>query len=62
MVVLEIRFKSRVTLCSDFPSEAMFWIKEVEMVGSLDEFGSSRPIAGKNFPNFEMLDAKIPSA
>ena len=48
--------------CSDFPSEAMPWIKEVEMVDSLDEFKSSRSTAGKNFPNFRMLDARIASA
>ena len=30
------RFKNQVTTCSDFPSEAMLWIKEVEMVDSLD--------------------------
>ena len=48
-----------MTTCSDFPSEAMLWIKEVEMVDSLDEFKSSRSVAGKNFPNFEMPDAKI---
>ena len=34
----------------------------MEMVDSLDELKSSRSIAGKNFPNFEMLDAKIASA
>ena len=28
----------RVIPCSDFPSEAMWWIKEVEMVDSLEEF------------------------
>ena len=32
------------------------------MVDSLDEFKSSRSVCGKNFPNFEMLDAKIASA
>ena len=32
------------------------------MVDSLDEFTSSRSIEGKDFPNFEMLDAKIASA
>ena len=58
----KIRFKRKVTNCSDFPSDAMLWIKEVEMVASLDEFKSSRLIAGKNFPKFEMLDAKIASA
>ena len=58
----KIRFKNQVTTCSDHPSEAMLWIKEVEMVDSLDELKSSRSVAGKNFPNWEMLDAKIASA
>ena len=49
-----------MTTCSDCPSEAMLWIKEV--VDSLDELKSSRSAIGKNFPNFEMLDAKIASA
>ena len=40
----------------------MLWIKEVEMVDSLTELKSSRPVRGKDFPNFEMLDAKIASA
>ena len=48
--------------CSDFPSEAMLWIKEVEMVDSVDEFRSARSIAGKNYPSLDMLDAKIASA
>ena len=48
--------------CSDFPSDAMLWIKEVEMVDSLDELKSSRSGCGKDFPNFEMLDAEIASA
>ena len=34
----------------------------MEMVDSLEELKSSRSVCGKNFPNFEMLDAKIPSA
>ena len=57
-----IRFKNPVAICSDFPSEAMLWIKEVEMVDSLEQLKSSRSASGKNFPNFEMLDAKIASA
>ena len=61
-VVWRIRFKNQVIACSDFPSEAMLWIGEVEMVDSLDELKSSRSVSGKNFPNFEMLDAKIASA
>ena len=48
-----------MTNCSDFPSDAMLCIKEVEMVDSLDE--SSRSVCGNGFPNFEMLDAKIAS-
>ena len=61
-LVWKIRFKNQVTTCSDCPSEAMLWIKEVEMVDSLKELKSSRTVSGKNFPNFEMLDAKIASA
>ena len=34
----------------------------MEMVDSVDELKSSRSVAGKNFPNFETLDAKIASA
>ena len=59
---LMIRFRNLVTTCSDFPSEAMLWIKEVEMVDSMEEFKSSRSVAGNNFTNFEMSDAKIASA
>ena len=33
----KIRNKTRVSSCSDFPSEAMLWIKEVEMVASVDK-------------------------
>ena len=61
-LVWKFRFKNQVTSCSDFPSEAMLWIKEVEMVGSLDELKSPRSVYGKDFPNFEMLDAKIAPA
>ena len=46
------------TTCSDIPSDAMLWI----IVDSLEELKSSRSVSGKNFPNFEMLDAKIASA
>ena len=60
-LVWKIRFKNQMTTCSDFPSDAMLWIKEVEIVDSLEELKSSRSVSGKNFPNFEMLDAKIAS-
>ena len=49
-------------LHSHFPSEAKLWVKEVEMVDSVVDFKSSRSIAGKNFPNLELLDARIASA
>ena len=34
----KIRFKTEVCTCSQFPTEAMHWIKEVEMVDSVDDF------------------------
>ena len=49
LLVWKIRFKNQVTTCSDFPSEAMLCIEEVEMVGSVDELKSSRSVSGKNF-------------
>ena len=58
----KIRFKNQATTCSDFPSDAMLWIKEVEMVDSLEELLSSRSVSGNNFTKFEMLDARIASA
>ena len=52
-LVWKTRFKTQVSNGSDFPSEAMLWIKKVEMVDSLDELESSRSVIGKDFPNFE---------
>ena len=40
----------------------MLWIKEVEMVESVDDLKSSRSIRGTHGPDFEVLDAKIASA
>ena len=40
----------------------MHWIKEVEMVDSVDDFKSSSSIRGISMPNFEVLDARIASA
>ena len=54
-------FKTQVSNGSDFPSDAMLWIKEVEMVDSLDGLKSSRSVYGKDLSDFEMLDAKIAS-
>ena len=58
----KIRFKTEVCTCSQFPTEAMLWIKEVEMVDSVDDFKSSSSIRGISMPNFELLDAGIASA
>ena len=32
------RFENEVCTCSQFPTEALLWIKEVEMVDSVDDF------------------------
>ena len=58
----QIRFKTEVCTCSQFPTEAMLWIKEVEMVESVDDLKSSRSIRGTHGPDFEVLDAKIAPA
>ena len=58
----KIRFKTEVCTCSKFPTEAMQWIKEVEMVDSVDELRSSSSIRGISMPNFDVLDARIASA
>ena len=40
----------------------MQWIKEVEMVDSVDDLKSSSSTRGIQMPNFEVLDARIASA
>ena len=40
----------------------MQWIKEVELVDSVDEFRSSSSTRGIPMPDFEVLDARIASA
>ena len=40
----------------------MLWIKEVELVDSVDDVTSSCYVRGIQMPNFEVLDAKIASA
>ena len=57
----KIRFKTEVCTCSQFPTEAMPWIKEEEMVESVDDLKSSRSIKGTHGPDFELLDARIAS-
>ena len=58
----KIRFKTEVCTCSQFPTEAMQWIKEVVMVDSVDDLKSSFSVRGIRMPDFEVLDAKIASA
>ena len=58
----KIRFKTEVCTCSQFRAEAMLWIKEVEMVDSVDDLKSSCSVKGIRMPDFEVLDAKIASA
>ena len=58
----KIRFKTEVCTCSQFPTEAMLWIKEVEMVDSVDDLKSSCSDRGVRMPDFEVLDAKVASA
>ena len=40
----------------------MLWIKEVEMVDSVDDLKSSLPVKGIRMPDFEVRDAKTASA
>ena len=58
----KVRFKTEVCTCSQFPTEAMHWIKEVETLDSVDALMSSSSIRGISMPNFEVLDARIASA
>ena len=58
----KIRFKTEVCTCSQLLTEAMQWIKEVELVDSVDELRSSSSTRGISMQNFEVLDARIASA
>ena len=59
--LLDDKVQERCT-CSQFPTETMQWIKEVELVDSVDELRSSSSTRGISMPNFELLDARIASA
>ena len=58
----KIRFKTEECTCSQFPTEPVLWIKEVEMVESVDDLKSSRSIRGTLGPDSELLAARIASA
>ena len=57
-----MRFKTEVCTCSQFSTEAVHWIKKVEMVDSEDDFKSSSSVRGTRMQDFEVLDARIASA
>ena len=59
--MLEDKFKSEVCICSQFFLRKL-WIKEVEMVESVDDLKSSCSVGGTQTPDFEAFDAKIVSA
>ena len=48
----KIRFKTEVCTCSQLPTEAMHWIKEVEVVDSVDDLMSSSSTRGIQMPKF----------
>ena len=54
----KIRFKTEVCTCSQIPTEAVLWIKEVELVDSVDDLKSSCSVRGIQMPNFEVLAAE----
>ena len=58
----KIRFKTEVCTCSQFPTEALHWIKEVEMADSVDCIMSSSSIREIQMLSFQVLDARIASA
>ena len=58
----KIRFQTEVCICSQFPTEAMQLIKELEMVDTVDDLMSSSSVRGIQMTNFEVFDARIASA
>ena len=60
--LLEDKIQNRGMYLFTIPTDAMQWIKEVELVDSVDELRSSSSVRGISMPNFEVLDARIASA
>ena len=60
--LLEVKTGDWGITCSQFLTEAVLWIREVELVDSVDELRSSSSTRGISMPNFEVLDARIASA
>ena len=61
LVRKKVTICKEVITCSDFPN-GCYVVDQRSGDGSLEELKSSRSVNGKDFPNFEMLDAKIASA
>ena len=57
-----VNFETEVCVGTPFFHLTVSWINEVEIAKSIDDLTTSRSIAGKSFPDFEMLDARIASA
>ena len=58
-----VNFKTELCVGVQFPQLTVSWINEVEMAKSIDDLLTSQSIEGRrDFPDFEMLDAKIASA
>ena len=50
----KLRFTTEVCTCAQFPTEAMSWIKEVEMVDAVDGLKSSSSVRVIRMPDFEV--------
>ena len=58
-----VNFKTEECESTRFPQLTMSWINEVEMEKSIDDLMTSQSIEGRrDFPDFELLDARITSA
>ena len=58
-----VNFKTEECVSTQYPQLAMSWINEVEMARSIDDLITSQSIEGHmDFPDFEMLYARIASA
>ena len=60
--MLEDKIQDRGLYLLQFLTEAMQWIKEVELADSVDELRSSSSIRSIPMPDLEVLDARIASA
>ena len=49
-------FKTEGCSCCNFPTEAMLWIRDVEMAESVDDLKMSQSVGGCRFPNFMIYE------